>query len=282
MKILRFASAAAALATAIVGTGLTYCATPAAADVPASQPITYVTQSFWSASSSVPVFGSAQCPSGSRVVSSGASAPGGQLVGLAPDINFFDRATASARVHGYLNVTVGCEPFAAISEVTTRVVGFPQGTGFRRGVAYCPAGMRAFGGGGYMRKYNGGLSTDTYRMVSNAVSADGTGWTFAATTTAAKESLVITTQCAPLRSSYVSQNSTPAPPNMRVNVYGPCNPGYIALSGGVYLSKQDGNEGNGSIDYSVPASGNHWYTDGVSTDSAGSGDKLVSPVQCIL
>ncbi|MCM2416784.1 hypothetical protein [Streptomyces sp. RKAG293] len=63
------------MTTGIVGAGLTWAAAPASADVPASQPIQYVTQSFYGSSSS----------------------------------------------------------------------GFPYGTGFRRGVVYCPAGMRAFG-----------------------------------------------------------------------------------------------------------------------------------------
>lgn len=282
MRLFRLACAAAAVTTGIVGAGLTWAAAPASADVPASQPIQYVTQSFYGSSSSVPVTGTVHCPSGSRVVSSGASAPGGQLVGIAPDINFHDAATATARLQGYMQVTVGCEPFAGMTEVTSRTIGFPYGTGFRRGVVYCPAGMRAFGGGGYMAKPSGIISTDSYDMVSNSVSADGTGWTFAATTTAAKESLVVTTQCAPLRSSYVSQTGTPAPYFTPANVYGSCAPGYTALSGGVYLSKPDGSEvRSGLIDYSVPASGNRWYTDGTSYEDPAGGDKLVALVQCI-
>jgi hypothetical protein len=266
MRILGLACAAAALTTGM----------------PASQPIQYVTQSFWGSTASVPVTGTVHCPSGSRVVSSGASAPGGQLVGIAPDINFHDAATATARLQGYMQVTVGCEPFAAVSEVISKTIGLPYASGFRRGVVYCPSGMRAFGGGGYMIKPSNILSTDTYQMVSNTVSADGTGWTFAATTTAAKESLVVTTQCAPLRDSYVSQARTAAPYFTQANVYGSCRPGYIALSGGVYLSKPNGDEvQNGIIDYSVPASGNRWYTDGVSHEDAAGGDELVALEQCI-
>jgi hypothetical protein len=153
-------------------------------------------------------------------------------------------------------------------------------------VVYCPAGMHAFGGGGYMTNPSGHISTDAYYMTSNAVSADGTGWTFDAFTIAPKDSVVITTQCAPLRDSYVSQTGTPAPfnpspPFQHANVYGSCRPGYTALSGGVYLSKPDGNEvRDGLIDYSIPVSGNRWYTDGVSWDTTG-GDKLVALEQCI-
>jgi hypothetical protein len=282
---MRSACMATALTASAVGAGFVSAAAPASADVPASQPIQYVTKSYPGNTTNATVIGSAQCPSGSRVVSSGASASGpqGQLAGISPDINHFDAATASAHVKspGSLQVTVGCQPFAASSEITTRTMGFPQGTGFRRGVVYCPPGMHAFGGGGYMRKPSGTISTDTFYMTSNTVSADGTGWTFAAFTVAPKESLVITTQCAPLRDSYVSQTGTPAPYLAKVNVYAPCQPGYIALSGGVYLSKPDGGEvQSGSIDYSVPASGNRWYTNGFSIQDA-QGDKLVALAQCI-
>jgi len=280
MKILRIAVAAAALATGTVVGGLASSAAPASADVPASNPIQYVTQYFWGGDGSTPVTGAAHCPSGNRVVSSGASAPGGQLVGIAPDINYHNAATATARVAGYMQVTVGCEPFAAISEATSRTIALPYGKGFRRGVVYCPPGMHAFGGGGYMIEPSGIISTHSYQMVSNSVSADGTGWTFAATTIG-KESLVVTTQCAPLTGSYVSQTGTPAPYGSRANIYGSCLPGYTALSGGVYLSRPDGNEvQSGSVDYSIPASGNRWYTDGVSIEGPAS-DKLVALEQCI-
>ena len=163
-----------------------------------------------------------------------------------------------------------------------QTIALPYATGFRRGVVYCPSGMRAFGGGGYMMKPSNIISTDTYKMVSNTVSADGTGWTFAATTTAAKESLVVTTQCAPLRDSYVSQARTPAPYFTHANVYASCRPGYTALSGGEYLSKSDGTEiQNGIIDYSVPASGNRWYTDGEVDENVAGGATLVALEQCI-
>lgn len=280
MRIPLIAVAAALAAGTVLG-GLASSAAPASADVPASQPIQYVTQSFWGSTPNVPVTGTVHCPSGSRVVSSGATAPGGQLVGIAPDINYHDAATATARLQGYMRVTVGCEPFAAISEVTSRTIALPYASGFRRGVVYCPSGMHAFGGGGYMMKPSGIIATDTYFMASNTVSADGTGWTFAAFTSA-NESLVVTTQCAPLRGSYVSQTSAQLTYSQRANVYGTCPPGYTALSGGVYVSKPDGNEASsGSVDYSEAVSGNRWYTSGISAESPTEVDKLVALEQCI-
>lgn len=280
MRILHLA-VAAALAAGTTVAGLASFAAPASADVPASNPIQYVTQNFWSDSSASSVMGTVSCPTGSRVVSSGASANGGQLTAIAPDINTFTSASATARIAGYLQITVGCEGAAALSEVTTRTIQLPYGSGFRRGVVYCPAGMRAFGGGGYLVKPFGigGFSRDSYEMTSNSVSVDGTGWTFAAYTPSSNDAPVITTQCAPLRSSYVSPTGIPAPVVQHVNTYAPCAPGYTALSGGVYLSRPDGTEEqNGFVESSTPASGNRWYVSGI---SFGNGDKLVALTQCI-
>jgi hypothetical protein len=280
MRILHLA-VATALAAGTTVAGLATFAAPASADVPASNTIQYVTQYFWSDSSASTVMGTVSCPNGSRVVSSGASANGGQLTAISPDINTFTSASASARIAGYLQITVGCEAEAALSEVTTRTIQQPYGSGFRRGVVYCPAGMHAFGGGGYLVKPFGigGFSRDSVEMTSNTVSADGTGWTFAADTFSPNDALVVTTQCAPLRGSYVSATATPAPVVQHVNTYGPCMSGYTALSGGVYLSRPNGTEEvNGFVESSTPASGNRWYVSGI---SFGSGDKLVALTQCI-
>jgi hypothetical protein len=284
MRILRIAFAAALAAGTVVG-GLASSAAPASADVPASNPIQYVTQYFWGGVTTVATTGTVSCPSGTRVVSSGASVAGDTvtgagLVGIAPDINSFTSVTAVGRTDGYMQVTVGCESTAAMSEVTTRTIQLPYGSGFRRGVVYCPSGMRAFGGGGYMVRPFGILATNSHGMTSNVVSADGTGWTYAATAVDANAAPVITTQCAPLRGSYVSDANTSAPSPSQMNVYGSCLPGYIALSGGVYLSKPDGNEVQfGAIDYSVPASGNRWYVSGRSLYDPIV--KLVALEQCI-
>jgi hypothetical protein len=278
MNVLRIA-AAAALAAGIAAGGLAMSAAPAWADVPATNPIQYVTQNFWGGSSAVTVTGTVSCPTGTRVVSSGASATGGQLTAIAPDINSFTSVTATGRAPGYLQVTIGCETAAALSEVTTRTIQLPYGSGFRRGVVYCPAGMRAFGGGGYMVKPFGGFSRDSVEMVSNTVSADGTGWTFAAQA-GSNDAPVITTQCAPLRGSYVSTTPVAAPATQHVNTFGSCLPGYTALSGGIYLSRPDGTEEqNGIVDYSIYTSGtNRWYVAGA---SFGNNDKLVTLEQCI-
>jgi len=90
---------------------------------------------------------------------------------------------------------------------------------------------------------------------------------------------VITTQCAPLRGSYVSQTSTLAPPVTSVYGFGTCLPGYTVLSGGVYLSKPTGNGvENGIVETSIPTSSTGWFVRGESYDNA---SKLVSLEQCI-
>src|SRR5450631_1565866 len=132
--------------------GLASSAAPAAADILASTPIQYVTKSFFSSTRNVPVVVGVSCPSGSRVVSSGAAAADGELLGISPDVNNSNVARVSARFSGTLQVTVGCEPYAFTTEVTSKVIGLAYKSSLGRGVVYCPAGMHAFGGGGYMEK----------------------------------------------------------------------------------------------------------------------------------
>ena len=254
-------------------------ATSASADVVPATPIQYLTDYFWGGGGTIR--GTVSCPTGSRVVSAGASAGGGRLTAISPVLPDYTAATATAHAPGYLQVTVGCEPARAITEVTSRTIELPAGTtGFRRAVVSCPAGMHAFGGGGFIAKPFGVFSLDSDRMVSNTVTADGTGWTFAAAITQPIDHLLVTTQCAPLRGSYVAQTGTPITRLNPTNVYGSCMPGYVALSGGVYVSRPDGNEvQNGYVDYSIPASGNRWYVAGESFENPA--DKLVALNQCI-
>ena len=126
----------------------------------------------------------------------------------------------------------------------------------------------------------GGFSRDSLEMVSNTVSADGTGWTFEADTSSANDAPVITTQCAPLRGSYVSQTGTPAPNGQRVNLYDPaCRDTPPCPVACTCPSPTAVKSPSGFLDYSIPASGNRWYVDGFSAGSAG--DKLVALEQCI-
>ena len=281
MKILRVAAATIALAAAAL-TGVS--ASPASADVRASTPIQYVTNYFWGGSTGAITTGTVSCPTGSRVVSSGASVAGGGggLTGISPVLPDYTAVRATGYAQGYLQVTIGCEPIAALSEVISRTVELPAGTtGFHRGVVYCPAGMRAFGGGGTITGPFGLHTGDSGYMVSNSISADGTGWTFAASIGKPIEHLLVTTQCAPFRGGgYVASNAAPSGFSGG-NVYASCAPGYTALSGGVYLSRSDGNEVvSGRVDYSITAGSNRWYASGWSYEAGA--DKVVALEQCII
>jgi hypothetical protein len=277
MKVVKVAVAAMVLAS---GALLGWPASPASADVAGTIQVQYVTGYFWDATVSSAVAGTVSCPSGTTVVSSGAG--GGELVGIVPSWDFTS-VTAIGRVDGgYLQVTVGCAPAAQLTEVTSALVEQSTGSGFRRGVVYCPTGTRAFGGGGYIAERDFGfVSYDAAEMVSNTVTADGTGWTFAAYTPTATDRLVIRTRCAPLRSSFVTQTGVH---NVTFgnSVYGSCPAGWTALSGGVYLSKPDGSEEvTGFVTWSVPAGGNRWYVEGRSPGDY-LDNKLVALEQCIL
>lgn len=194
----------------------------------------------------------------------------------------YTAATATGYAPGYLQVTIGCEPIAALTEVTSRTLELPAGTtGFQRGVVYCPAGMRALGGGGTITEPFGRASGDNSGMVSNSISANGTGWTFAANIRKRSDHLLVTTQCAPFRGGgFVAANAAPSD-FTKGNVYASCPPNYTALSGGVYLSRPDGNEvRSGLVDYSIIASNNRWYASGTSYESRA--NTVVALAQCII
>ena len=200
----------------------------------------------------------------------------------------FTGATAIGRNQlggGYLQITVGCVPAYQMSEVVVPPDQYQDdvGAGYRRGMAPCPSGMRAFGGGGFIAKRDSGvISPDSQAMTSNAVSADGTGWTFGAYTTTATDRVIIRTQCAPLRGSYVSQTHAMTGYHLNAFVYGQCAPGYVALSGGVYLSKPNGREVvSGYVTWTFNAGPTRWYVSGASQEGSTYTDKLVALAQCI-
>jgi hypothetical protein len=93
MKILRVATCAIAVAAALTGVS----ASPAAADVRASTPIQYVTNYFWGGSTNLITTRTVSCPTGSRVVSSGASVAGGNgaLTGISPVLPDYTAVTAT-------------------------------------------------------------------------------------------------------------------------------------------------------------------------------------------
>ena len=276
--VLAFVVAAAGLLMA--GAASPAAAAPAASLVPSS--IQYVTNNIYGASFTHIGPAAVSCPAGTRMVSGGA---GHAFIGaIAPYANFTAVAADGLPIAGtnpdFLQITVGCAPASLLPNLTSRIIGVPvPSAGVPRGVVYCPAGMRAFGGGGYFRTPQGRYRAGGV-MFSNTVSADGTGWTVSGSA-GAGDLLILFTQCASLN-GYVATNSVPLTPGGVGQVYATCAPGYTALSGGVYLSRSDGTEHPGNIMWSIPASvggSSSWY---VSAGSDGYPDtKLVALAQCI-
>jgi hypothetical protein len=275
MKIRNRLRRSAAITVAAVAVLVGGLASPASADVIPFNPIQYTSQNFVGQPGTV-VVGTVICPSGTRMVSAGAGAlPVTNLTPLPDHVGAV--ATGVPLGTGYITITVGCVPVTDLSEVSSRTVNFGTGAGLRRGVVTCPSGTRAFGGGGYFLTQAGSYSRTSGAMVSNTVSADGTGWTFAARTSSTTEQLVVTTQCAPLRGSHVTQTGVPLTPSGQV--YGACELGFSMLSGGVYLSKPDGTEDNGNVIWSIPIADGRWFVSGNSDGVSGA--KLVALAQCI-
>lgn len=80
-----------------------------------------------------------------------------------------------------LDLVAGCAPAAQLAGATSVAtkVRVPS-TGFTEAVASCPAGMRAFGGGGHLIRADNRYITRESAMFSNSVTRDGTGWSSAA------------------------------------------------------------------------------------------------------
>ncbi|MFD3310680.1 hypothetical protein [Streptomyces sp. NPDC058694] len=235
------------------------------------------------------VSGTVLCPTGTRMVNSGAGNAGIASITPLPD---FTGASATGRLRSaaaraFLEIVVGCLPQSQVPGVSSaRWISrtetfFSDAQGSRRGVVSCPSGTRAFGGGGSFRTPQGAPSTKGNAMYSNGVTADGTGWTMMGHSSSLSETLVITTQCAPLPGAHVAQAHVPLPSNPIAEkiVHAPCTPGDTMISGGVYLSKSDGTEQQGGILDSFPGA-EGWIVSGISHGFADT--KLVALAQCFL
>jgi hypothetical protein len=283
MKLIRIVVMAAAAAAASL---LLVPASPASAHVPsnASQITPYSVYVYGTPGSRV--WGKAQCPAGTSVV---AAAIGLATAGSAVPTADFTAVEGVGLIKyaapsNYMIVTANCASNYLISGWTTATTEVP-GSGWpalRRGVAWCPSGYFAFGGGGYFRNTQGGNSLNTVEMVSNAPSTsyNGQGWTFGGATFIASDVLVIRTRCAPAQGTVVVASHITAS-KAGGGVYAECGPSYFTISGGVYLSRPDGNEGTGNVLYSVWGGSDHWFAYGYSDDRSIPGTKLVALAVCV-
>jgi hypothetical protein len=228
------------------------------------------------------------CPAGSRLVGSGVGHS--QVLAMAPTQNntavAFVAAIYTAAPYNFVYVSIQCAPasqFTDVRTVITRDHRAKPGV-FSRGISTCPAGMYAFGGGGYFSDSAGKVMGAAYNNVSNTPSANGSAWTYSGIAPPKSTSLVTTTQCAPRvgLDRIVQSGTVVTRANVGVGSYADCPPGYYAISGGFYLSKPDGTEatpGNAVWTGATTHSGlKSWYASG----NASVGNKVVALAQCVL
>lgn len=294
MKVLRPALAATLAASAAIGAGLA-AAWPASADAGAIQ---YVSKII-SGPPGHTMLGTVDCPAGTFVVSASASnvaaLPPGPLRSPITSLTPLRNSRTSPGLANYTAVVVtgvfgtaapgtlssvkvqaACAPAARLSNATSREISIaPTGFGVSRGTVYCPAGMRAFGGGGHYLASDNHI-TKGAEMYENSVTADGTGWTFRGVARASTDRLIVTTQCAPLVGSYLPAASVPAPQQAPGYVGVRCAIGYTVLSGGVTFAHQDHTEGTGGVSETWTSAGGVGVG-GVSFD----GSQLIARAQCV-
>jgi hypothetical protein len=280
MKFVRIAILAVVAATALVAVA----DSPAAARVPSNPNQIRQVWTLVYGTTNTTVHGKVDCPAGMQVVSPGADQA--YIFSLAPTPDFRSVEAVGqiryAAPSNYMIIYANCAADNLFNGITSSSV-FLYGAANqpRAGVAWCPAGYIAFGGGGYVFAADGSQSLSAYPMLSNAVSASGQGWTFAANT-ASGEPIVINTRCAPAQGTWVKSSNVILSPSGS-SVGADCGPNYLAVSGGVYLAKADGTgrEANGSVTQSIWLGAGRWYVSGASDSRTNPGAKLVALAQCV-
>jgi hypothetical protein len=137
----------------------------------------------------------------------------------------------------------------------------------------CPAGMQAFGGGGYFRAANGVPSK--FGLISvNTVSRQGRSWSVRARNDVLTDTLVVTARCANASSStlIVEQQFNADPKTGRAGGYANCPPGYLPISGGAtVLSDARPSDTYSFLDFSLPVRGIRfgWYGSGYTMGANG-------------
>jgi len=255
MNIRRIATTMMAVTVAAGGVlSVAATATAATANTPtfgALVPSTFM--DVYSPPKTIPLTGvvtaTAQCPPGMAAVSSGGLADGLISITLGPGN---DSGVAVARaVNGNTGqpivAGVTCAPaeqFAGTT-VATHETRAHSATGEWTATVTCPAGMRAFGGGGYFRASNGTLSTDEFFLSADALTSNGRSWTVSALDNTFTDTLVVTTRCAfESSSTRLVEEIYPIIPAPGTTVgkaqgYAHCPAGFVPISGGAWFT-QDG------------------------------------------
>jgi hypothetical protein len=190
----------------------------------------------------------------------------------------------------FVFVPLLCAPISQVGDVVTVRTTFHGGTAgtgsFKHGAGWCPAGRYVFGGAGYFVGTDGRFKPAAFNNVSNAPSANGTGWTFAGVAPDSGDLLVIVQQCAPkVGRDFLVQTGFLVQPGSsgRVSGYSTCPSGYTPIAGGYHISNPDGSEATpGNVTYSEATNRNashfdSWFVSG----GADVGKKVAALVQCI-
>jgi hypothetical protein len=252
MNARRITTMMMAVATAVGG--VLSVATTATAALPSTfgalVPSTFV--DVYSPPATIPLTGvvsaTAQCPAGMAAVSSGGLADG--LFRLTPGPGYDSGLVTARAVNGNTGFAIvasaTCAPTAqfAGTTVATRETRAHSTTGEWTLTATCPAGMRAFGGGGHFRASNGTFGTDEFFLGADAPTPNGRGWTVSALDNTFTDTLVVTTRCAFQSSStrlveeiYPVVLPVPGATQGTAQGYAHCPAGFVPISGGAWFTQ---------------------------------------------
>lgn len=220
----------------------------------------------------------APCPAGMAAVSAGGLAVG--LSSITPGPGYDSGVVTARAVNGNTGYPIvanaTCAPTAqfAGTSVATREQHVHSTTGEWTQTVTCPAGMRAFGGGGHFRASNGTFSKDEFFLSANAPTLDGRSWTVSALDNTFTDTLVVTTRCAFQSSSTRLVEEiypvVPAPGATGGDAqgYAHCPAGFLPISGGAQFTQDGSPSASGSqLSVSVPVSNGQigWFANGTSS-----------------
>ena len=220
----------------------------------------------------------APCPAGMAAVSAGGLADG--LSSITPGPGYDSGVVTARAVNGNTGFPIvanaTCAPTAqfAGTSVATREQHVHSTTGEWTQTVTCPAGMRAFGGGGHFRASNGTISKDEFFLSANAPTLNGRSWTVSALDNTFTDTLVVTTRCAFQSSSTRLVEEiypvVPAPGATGGDAqgYAHCPAGFLPISGGAQVTQDGSPSASGSqLSVSTPVSNGQigWFANGTSS-----------------
>lgn len=223
----------------------------------------------------------ASCPAGTSAVSvgGGQNALGGLAVGADGASAVASSSAPFNDPNRFVQSVVTCAPSTQLAGTTTVARQSYAGNRGLQGVSWglaanCPAGMRAFGGGGYFKDKFGAVSESGYAMSINGPSRTGRSWVVRAKNSTSTDTLVVTTRCAIQSASTRLVEEVfpmiPGPGQVGSERYGyaHCPAGYLPISGGAAITSDTNPENTyTTLNWSVPVRSGQigWFAQGYST-----------------